>query len=81
MKKPTSAYTNSLKRTITVDGVAKLPALMTTEDFGHLVGTSCIHASKLCATGQLPAKKVSGRWLINTAKALEMLGLYQQGGA
>lgn len=64
----------AVQRTKAVD-VDALPALMSTEEFGALVGYGRFYVSRLCKSGEIPATKVGRQWRIPTKRALERLGV------
>ena len=68
------------KPSLTIEEVKALPTPCRPEDFAKLSGMNLRTVQRLCGTGEIPARKFCGRWYINTARALELLGLNEPAG-
>ena len=62
-------------RTVTVNDLGNLPALMTSKEYAAITGLSLVTIAVKCKRGQIPAVKCGHEWRINTTKALKALGL------
>lgn len=71
----TSAYTRGNARTVKVNDLGNLPALMSTKEYAAITGLSLVTIANKCKRGQIPAVKCGREWRINTTKALRALGL------
>lgn len=61
--------------------LASLPALITPRQFADLAGVHPHIAQNMCKHGELPAVKFGGKYRINKAKALALLGLDAEGAS
>ena len=62
-------------RTVKVNDLDSLPALMTSKEYAAITGLSLVTISNKCKRGLIPAVKCGHEWRINTTKALKALGL------
>ena len=74
MPKP-NAYTRGNARTVKVNDLGNLPALMTSKEYAAITGLSLVTIANKCKRGQITAVKCGHEWRINTTKALKALGL------
>ena len=61
----------------TMQEIEEMPALITTDQLASIIGVTPIYAANMCRSGPFAecAVKVGVAWMVNKAKALEVVGL------
>lgn len=75
MSKATDSRRTRTVERVGMDEIAAMPALLDTEQVAGILGTTVLHASKLCRDGELPAVRCGRAWRINKHKFLQQVGL------
>lgn len=58
--------------------VLDLPPVLSCDEAAEVAGIPVRSMRRLCESGDVAARKVGRRWLVNTAAWLERLGLYDE---
>lgn len=58
--------------------ILDLPPVLSCDEAAEIAGIPVRSMRRLCETGDVAARKVGKRWLVNTAAWLDRLGLYDE---
>jgi len=66
-RQPKTARDASIEHHLSISTAPELPALLSSSDVARLIGVKVAQVSRLAKRGDLPARRVAGRWLFVVA--------------